>query len=192
MIKKGGVNIFILSKTAFKKLSTITINFFFLSYVAFSILTLSGCYKENEKLSYEQQIEKRGHAIKLLEEKFGALLLNSNLEQSIGKVVILDTLVLGIRKEADDFIIRAKINNNSRKKCFTELKCSKEIAEHFNKTKSNYNILAAKISKIYDYKLIAETDSLSGENPQLDLGNSVLLTGECLALMEVPAIINAN
>ncbi len=160
--------------------------------MAFSVLSLSGCDKKNEKLTFEQQIQKRSHTIKLLEERFGAQLLDCNTIQSVNKVVILDTLILGIRKEADDFIIRAKINNNCRKKYYTELKCSKEIAEQFNQTKSNCNILAARIDKMYDYKLIAETDSLSGENPQLDLGNSVLLTGECLALMEVPAIINAN
>ncbi len=192
LIKREGINISSLNKIFFKKILKAVSHLLFLLYLVFSLIPVSGCKENDAKLSFEHQLEKRSHTIKLLEAKYGAKLLSCDAEEAIDKIVILDTLVIGIKNKGDDFILRAKINNNCGKEYFAELKCRHEIAEHFKTTKSNCCILAARISNVYYCEIVAEADSLNGENHQLNLGSSVLITGQCLALAEIPAILNAN
>jgi hypothetical protein len=115
-----------------------------------------------------------------------------SIENIFNKPVVLDTVILGIKEDHGDYYIHAKVNTDCSKKYFANFKCSRKIVERFNHSKSNYAFLAAKITRAIDYKLTAEADSLEGQKSQLSLGNAVLLNGECLALAEVPPIINAN
>jgi len=180
------------TKILFKRLSRILLFVLFSVYLGFSLISLTGCGKGNDRLSFEQQIDKRSHAVRVLEEKFAAKRFKCTSQNLINKIIILDTLILGIRKDHNDYIIRAKINGGCNKKYFAELTCSKDVADQFNETKSNYSILAAKIDKVLESNVLAEVDSLGGEESHFNIGNAVLLTGECLALAEVPAIVNAN
>ncbi len=119
-------------------------------------------------------------------------MFSCNLENIFSAPVVMDTVILGIKKNNNAYYIRAKINTGCNKKYFAELRCGSEIVEQFNLTKSNYALLAAKITKTVNYDLTAEADSLEGEKSLLNLGNAVLLSGECLAFAEVPPILTAE
>lgn len=192
MIKRGNSKIDSVKKISFWKIAGWTVNSLILFYLAFSLFSLTACSKKNEGFDYEQQENFRSHTIKTLEEKFDAKLLTGGINKVMNMNVVLDSTVLGIEKVNDEYFIKARVNVNSDKKYFANLKCSQEILDAFNKTKSNYVIMAARILQVLDYNITADSDSLSGGKSSLNLGNAVLLTGECLALADVPAIINAN
>ena len=192
MIKRENSKIDRKQKISLRKITGWIINSLILFYLAFSLFSLTSCSKKNEGIDYEEQKNFRSHTIKLLEEKFDAKLLTAGVNKIVNKNLVLDSTVLSIKKVNDEYFIKARINANCDKKYFADLKCSREIIDAFNKSKSNYVIMAAKIFQVIEYNVIAESDSLSGEKSSLNLGNAVLLTGECLALADVPAVINAN
>jgi hypothetical protein len=137
-----------------------------LAYVAVSFIALSNCSKKNDFSAYDQ-------------------LRSSN-------PVLLDSTLIGISQKEGNYFLRAQVNTGSSIKYFAELKCSKVIADLYSRTKSNYAYVAAKITRIDDLSLVAEADSLDGKSAQINLGKSILLGGECLALAEIPSSLNAD
>jgi hypothetical protein len=192
LIKKEDFKIISMKKKLLKRILHAAFNLLVLGYVGFSLFSLSGCSKKNEDFSYREQQSQHDQTIKLFAENFNAAIFNCNTRSIINKTIILDTLIIGVRNQGNKFVIKARITGDCDKKYFAELNCSKEIAEKFYSTKSNYAVIAAKISGITDCDLVAEVDSLDGKASQMELGNAVLLTGECLALAEVPAIVGFN
>ena len=161
-------------------------------YIAFSLFSLSACSKHDDVFTFEKQLsQKRITAANLL-ANFNAEMFECADKEILNKPVVLDSIILGIKKSGDDYFIKAKVKSSCEKKYFAELKCSEEIADQFNHTKSNSAYLAAKILKIDGVNMVAEADSLNGSNTELQLGNVYLLTGECLALAEIPPIVNAD
>lgn len=180
------------NKIALKKIFKAVLHSVVLVYIAFSIFSLSACSKKGEESFFDKQMNARGKIARALLQKYDAQMFPCSLQEIFSKPVIMDTVIIGIKENNGDYFIHAKVNTSCNKKYFANLKCDKEIIEQFNHTKSNYAFIAAKITKAIDYNLTAEADSLEGQKSQLNLGNAVLLNGECLALAEITPIINAN
>ena len=161
-------------------------------YVALSLITLSNCAKTGDSNTIERLDSAKQNTASLLMQNFDAELFDINSARLLNRPVVLDSSLIGIREKEGHYFLRAEISVKSSKKYFAELKCSREIADTFYRTKSNSALLAAKISRIDDYSLFAEADSLDGGKSQFNIGKSILLSGECLALVEIPSVINAD
>jgi len=162
---------------------------FVLSYVIFSLLTLTNCIKQhnNDNISYDQFVQRNQEtAQRLVYQNKAELFDCKQIDFILNKKVVADSTIIGIVKRNGSYYLKAVINNSCGKNIYTTLNCSKEIVERYNKTKSNHIFLAAKITKIEKLNLIAEADSLDGRSVYLNRNNSVMLSGECLALAEIP------
>jgi hypothetical protein len=192
LIKKEELKIILQQKILLKKILHAIFNLLIMTYIGFSLFSLSGCAKSDDELSYGEQKSQHDQTIKLFAENFNAKVFNCDTRHVLNKTVVFDTLIIGVRNLGNRVILKARIKNNCDKNYFAELNCSKEIGEKFYKTKSNYAVVAAKVTGITDCDVVAEVDSLDGKSSQMELGKTILLTGECLALAEVPAIVGLN
>lgn len=172
--------------------SKILPNVLVLGYVAISLLSLSNCTSKNDYTTNDRLNSAKQKTATLLLQKYNTELFNINSEQILNRPVVLDSTLIGITEKGGRYFLRAEVNLNSSKRCFAELKCSPEIVDSYRRTKSNSVFIAAIISRIDDCSRFAETDSLDGKNSQFNLGKSILLGGECLAISEIPTMINAD
>lgn len=156
------------------------------------MFSISACSKKSEDNFFDEQLENRSKKASVLLHDFDARMFNCGLQNIFSTPVVMDTVIYGIKKKDDEYFLHARINTDCDKKYFTELKCTYQIVEQFNQSKSNYALIAARITDVFNYNLTAEADSLEGEISQLNLGNTVLLSGECLAFAEVPPIVSSN
>lgn len=164
-------------------------NFFILGYIVFSFLTLTDCTNkhDNDNISYDQFILKnRETAQRLIQQNNAELFDCMQLNFILNKTVVADSTIIGTFKRNGNYFLKALINNSCGKNIYTTLACSEEIIIRYNSTKSNHVFLAAKITKIENVNTIAEVDSLDGRSVYLNRNNSVMLSGECLALAEIP------
>ena len=164
----------------------------FLGYLAFSLFTLPACTGKSDGSTYDNQLSQKRNVAHLLIDKYDAEMFECGTQEILKKTVVLDSIILGIKKTGGNYIIKAKVNTECNKKYYAELKCSKEIADQFQQTNSNAAYLAAQIHRVDSYSMIAEADSIDGTTSNLHLGNTLLLSGECLALAEIPTITNAD
>lgn len=192
MIIRGKPKIVLKNKITLKKFSKVVINSLLLGYIGFSLISLSACSKKGEESFFDELLRERNETAETLLHEFDAQMFPCKLEEIFRRPVVLDSVIISIIKNKEDYFIRARINANCDKKYYADLKCCSEIVGQFNKTKSNYAFIAAKITKVDNYNLVAEADSLEGAKSQFILGDAILLTGECLALAEVPPIINTQ
>lgn len=167
--------------------SKILPNVLVLGYVAISLLSLSNCTSKDDYTTNDRLNSAKQKTASLLLQKYNAELFNINSEQILNHTVVLDSTLIGIIEKEGQYFLRAKVKLKGNKKYFAELKCSPEIVDLYRRTKSNSVFIAAIISRIDDCSRFAETDSLDGKNSQLNLGKSILLGGECLAIVEIPA-----
>lgn len=157
-----------------------------LAYVAVSLITLFNCTKTDDPATIDRLNSSKQKTASLLLHKFDAEIFNINSKQILSRPVVLDSTLIGIVENGGQYFLRAEVKLKGSKKCFAELKCSPEIVDSYYRTKSNSALIAAKISRIDDCSTFAETDSLEGNMSQFNLGESILLSGECLALAEIP------
>lgn len=163
-----------------------------LGYVTISLITLSSCIKTDDSTTIDQLKSAKQKTASFLLHKFDAEIFDINSKQILNRHIVLDSTLIGIIEHEGQYFLRAEIKLKGSKKYFAELKCSPEIVDSYYRTKSNSAFIAAKISRIDDYSIFAETDSLDGNMSQFNLGKSILLSGECLALVEIPTTINAD
>ncbi|MHB8906338.1 MAG: hypothetical protein ACYC6D_09470 [Melioribacteraceae bacterium] len=163
-----------------------------LAYITVSFITLSNCTKKNDFSTFDQLSSSKREIANLLRYKYAAEDFDANSKQIFFRPVLLDSTLIGVSKKEGNYFLRAKVNAAGGVKYFAELKCSKEIANLYNRIKSNSAYIAAKITRIDNSSIVAEADSLDGKLTQINLGKSILLGGECLALAEIPAYINAD
>lgn len=175
-----------------RSFSKILLNVPVLTYVAVSLITLSNCTKIEDSTTIDRLNSAKQKTVSLLLHKFDAEIFNINSKQILNRTVVLDSTLIGIVENEGQFFLRAEVKLKGSKKYFVELKCSPEIVDSYYRTKSNSALIAAKISRIDDCSTFAETDSLEGNMSQFNLGKSILLSGECLALVEIPATLNAD
>lgn len=169
------------------KLRSLFLNVIFVSYIGISLLSLENCSNHKEDSSTaDQLIGKKAGVVKLLLQEFDAEVFDCTIKKIFSKPVVLDTTLLGITRKNGEFFLSAQINASCVKEYFVRLRCSQEVIEQFNKTKSNNAIIAAKLTRMDKEQLIANADSLEGANPAIDLGETVIFSGECLAIREIP------
>lgn len=161
-----------------------------LAYVAVSFIALSNCSKKNDFSTNDQLCSSKKEIANLIRHKYNAENFDVNSKQIFSRPVLLDSTLIGISQKDGNYFLRARIKTASQIKYFAELKCSKEIADLYSRTRSNYAYLAAVITRIDDQFVVAEADSLDGKSAQFNLGKSILLGGECLALAEIPTVLN--
>lgn len=161
-------------------------------YFAVSLITLSNCTKTDDFTTGDRLNSAKQKIASLLLQKFDAEILNINSKQILNRPVVLDSTLIGIIENGGQYFLRAEVKLKNSKKYFAELKCSREIVDSYYRTKSNSAFIAARISRIDDCSMFAEADSLDRNLSQFNLGKSILLSGECLALMEIPTTLNAN
>ncbi|MBM4170855.1 MAG: hypothetical protein FJ214_03160 [Ignavibacteria bacterium] len=157
-----------------------------LGYVGFSFLTLSNCVdKENDYSSLEKIKHQKNYSIDLLSKQFDAeIFTGKSLTSLHNKNVVMDTTVIACKKIDSEWLLKAEINIESKTKFYALLKCSDKIAYKYKHTSSNKILLAAKINSISEYDLIADADSLGGTKSLMNIGKSILIHGECLAMIE--------
>ena len=163
-----------------------------LAYITVSFITLSNCAKKNDSSAFDQLRSSKRELASLLRFKYAAEDFDANSKQIFSRPVLLDSTLIGVSQKDGNYFLRAKVNAAGGVKYFAELKCSKEIANLYNHTKSNSAYIAAKITRIDNSSIVAEADSLDGKSTQINLGKSILLGGECLALAEIPTYTNAD
>jgi hypothetical protein len=163
-----------------------------IAYVAVSFITLSNCARKNDESTNDQLRSAKKNIANLLHQKYNTDFFDVNSNQIFSRPLLLDSTLIGVFQKEEIYFLRAQVKTGSRIKYFAELKCSKEIADLYSRTKSNDAYIAAIITRIDDQFLIAEADSLDGKSAQFNLGKSILLGGECLALAEIPTTLNAD
>ena len=166
-----------------------------LCYIVFSLLTLANCTNQhnNDNISYDQFTQKNQETAKLLVYQNKAELFDcKQIDFILNKTVVADSTVVGTLENNGRFYLKASINNSCEKKIFTILNCSEQIYDKYSNGKSNHVFFAAKITKVEKLIPIAEADSLDGKSIFIHGNNSVLLTGECIAFIEIPVYINSN
>ncbi|MHB8928986.1 MAG: hypothetical protein ACYC4T_07420 [Melioribacteraceae bacterium] len=163
-----------------------------LAYVAVSFIALSNCAKKNDSSTFDQLCSSKKDIANLLRFKYAAEDFDVTSNHIFSRPVLLDSTLIGISQKDGNYFLRAQVNTGSSIKYFAELKCSKVIADLYSRTKSNYAYITAKITRIDNLFLVAEADSLDGKSAQINLGKSILLGGECLALAEIPTSLNAD
>lgn len=161
-------------------------------YVAVSLITLSNCTKTDDSATIERLNSAKQKTASILLQKFDAEIFDIHSKQILNRPIVLDSTLIGVVKNGGQYFLRAEVKLNGDKKYFAELKCSTEIVDSYYRTKSNAAFIAARISRIDDCSMYAETDSLEGNKSQFNLGKSIFLRGECLALVEIPPTINAD
>ncbi|MCX6169808.1 MAG: hypothetical protein NTX65_10740 [Ignavibacteriales bacterium] len=163
-----------------------------LAYITVSLSTLTNCAEKNNFSTSDQLNSSKKEIANLLRFEYAAEDFDMASNNIYSCPVLLDSTLIGVSQKEGNYFLRAKVNFKSSIKYFAELKCSKEIADLYKRTKSNSAYITAKITRIDNLSLVADADSLDGKLHQINLGKSILLTGECLALAEIPASINAD
>lgn len=173
-------------KDVINKIRSFLFSALLIVYVIISIISLENCTTKQEYSSTSDQLnQKKVEAVKIFLNEFDAQAFNFATKDIFRKSIVLDTTLLGISRKDGNVFLSARVNGSSLQKYFVKLKCSRDIVEQFNKTKSNNAIIAAKISRIDNEKIIATADSLDGADTSIYLGETILLSGECLAIKEL-------
>jgi len=154
---------------------------------------LENCTKSREDSSTaDELLRNKESVVKLLLQEFDAIVFDCSTQNIFSKPVVVDTTMLGVSINGEDVFLSAQINLSCAKRYFVKLKCSQEVLEQYSKTKSNNALLAARFTRMDNEKLVAEADSLDGSDPTINLGETVILSGECLAIREIPSVENAD
>jgi hypothetical protein len=164
----------------------ILLRIIFVGYVGFSFLTLANCVdKENDFSSLDRIKRQKNYSASYLSSRFDADVFNGkSLASLLGKNVVFDTTIIALQKENSDWLLKAEINVESKTKFYAILKCNSELADKYKLTSSNKMLLAARINSFNEYNLLADADSLIGKKSLMNTGKSILLHGECLAMIE--------
>lgn len=165
-------------------------NILLYGYIFFALFTLQNCKPNNDVSTAEQLLQKKQETAKLLMQEFDAKMFECNAKSILNKTAILDTLLLGMSHQGSENYLKAELITACGEKYFAKLKCSKEIVKRYYESKSNHAYLAAKISGIDNVNLFANVDSLDGRHIELALGNSVILSGECVSINEIAQLLN--
>ena len=175
------------------KLRSLLFHLLFYSYIVFSLLSLENCAKGKEDSSTaDQLVQKKEAVVKLMLQEFDAQVFDCSTQNIFSKPVVVDTNMMGVFRNGKDIFLSAQVNLSCTKKYFVRLKCSQAVLEQYNKTKSNNAIIAARFTRMDNENLIANADSLDGTNPAINLGETVIFSGECLAIKEIPSVENAD
>ena len=175
--------------TVIEKILKVIPKLFILSYIVISLLTLPNCSKQHNdnKTSYDEFARRnRETAQRLVYQNKAELFDCKQIDFILNKTVVADSTIISTLIKDGCYFLKALVHNSCNKNIYTMLNCSEEIFDRYSEIKSNRVFLAAKITKVEKLDPIAEADSLDGKSTFIRGNNSFLLTGECLALAEIP------
>jgi len=158
-------------------------------YLCFSIITYTNCTNNSQEKEqpFEHFKQTDLKSAQLLSQKFNAQMFDCEKTDAIlNKTVVLDSAQMGISERNGKYFLKAQINKCCGKKVFAMLECSRDILEKYSQLKTNHIFAAASTSRIDNLSVIAEADSIDGKTKFFKTNNSLLLTGECLAVAEIP------
>lgn len=174
----------------FTILKTVFVNSFFTGYIIFSLISLQNCKYSRDESTSEKLVQEKHKIAKLMMNEFSAEMFDCNAKSILNKTIILDTLLIGISRRGSEYHLNAEVFTSCGKKHFAKLLCSKEIVKQFEASKTNRAYIAAKITRIDNSEIYADTDTLDGKRSELALGSSILLSGECISMNELPTVLN--
>lgn len=156
-----------------------------LIYIGFSLVTLSNCNRQEYQSTAEYLLKKKNETAQILLNKFDAELFSCNLKSILNKPIVLDSIIVGFVKEDSDYYLKAELLTQCAVKYYAKLKCSEEVRAQYNHTKSNHVFLVSNVKSIDKVNVYVNADSLDGRITEFSLGDSIVLSGECLAVVEI-------
>lgn len=154
-----------------------------------SALTSADCTdrSNSEEHSFNQYIQINKEKARVLLQKFHAQMFDcKNYTASLTQPVVMDSTIVSASSRNGFYFLKARIKSSSAGRFYANLKCSQEIFERYKNAADSRALIAASIKRIDESSTVAEADSIDGGIKFLNSGNSIILTGQCLALTEVP------
>lgn len=178
-----------------KNLRKIFLSGFILGYIIISFL-YNPNYVQKSTLydqSFEQFQNMNRQKARLLLNEYNAEMFDcNNTGRLLNKTIVLDSTIVGISGHDGKYFLKASIRSDCDKKVYAMIKCSLKVMQQYNRGRSNHAFITAVINKVENINTIAEADSLDGDSAYLKTGSSILLTGDCLALTEIPYFSDIN
>jgi len=173
--------------------------FFRIAIITIAIIILIGYLHINATKSFDLIKTKKNEQIALAEKlagKYNAAILNRKMKQQqlinkiipFGKTVVADSVVKDFYQKGDKIFVLLKINNSSQN-IFAKLECNKSVIDEYFKLKSNKVFAVFKPDRILFNQPFYESERKSGGQVILHGRDEILLTGNCLQLVEYPTCI---
>jgi hypothetical protein len=164
----------------------------FLSYAATVILTnieFSDTASVNED---SINVLLKNEMIGTLAGKYNSLILTRSssdftdryIKNLIGSVTIIDTLRTDIVEKAGELFVYVEAKSDHSGRIFAKLKCDDRIVEKVKNKRFPGALLAAKINSVKKTDVQGEV-RVDDYNRSIDIGEDILLTGECLEFIEL-------
>jgi hypothetical protein len=153
------------------------------------VLVFSYCKEESnqERHSYFNYYEGNKEKARMLLGEYKAKMFDCLDYQSVLKNnTLIDSTIVNFSQKGDSFYLKALIRNNCGNKFYATLKCPKKLFDDYKHSRSNHAYLVISINKIDETSTIAEADTLDKNTKNIRIDNSIMLTGNCLALREIP------
>lgn len=157
-------------------------------YICISLVSINNCSKNQDSQSTSEKLRARKVLlIQNLEKEFNAESFNPLVKNLVNRNIVFDTSIVSYSQSGKTAYLKARISYKSENKYFGLFRCDSEIFEQFSKLKTNNILLVARISGFQNQQVKAISDSLDGKFTEVDLGDAVLITGDCLAVTAIPA-----
>ena len=154
-----------------------------------SAITSADCtdHSNSEDHSFNQYLQANKERARMLLQKFHAQMFDcKNYAASLTQPVVMDSTIVNTLRRNGFYFLKVRIKSNSGRKFYANLKCSQEVFEQYKNAADSRALIAASIRRIDESSAVAEADSIDGGIKILNSDNSIVLTGQCLALTEVP------
>jgi len=173
--------------------------FFRIAIITIGIIILIGYLHIGTTKSYDLIKTVRNEQIALAEklaDKYDAAILQRKMKQQqlinkiipLGKIVVADSVVKDFYQKGNKVFVLLKINNSSQN-IFAKLECNKSVIDEYFKLQSNKVFAVFKPDKILFNQPFYEAERKNGVPVILHGRDEILITGNCLQLVEYPTCI---
>lgn len=175
-----------------KKLIKILLVAGYLSYI-FTIVITNIDLKEVDLFAEDSiSLVHKNELVSSLQNKYSTLILpessgdftESFINRLLNSVTIIDTLQTDVVGKADELYIYVEAKSDKNGRIFAKLKCDESIADKVRNRKSPGALLAARINGVNKSIALGEI-KISNQIQLMNIGEDVLLTGECLEYIEL-------
>jgi hypothetical protein len=153
------------------------------------VLVLPDCTDRSasEEHSFDNYLQSNKEKARVLLQKFHAQMFDcQNYSSILTRPVVMDSTIVSLSKYNGSYFLKALVKSDCNKKVYASLKCSKEIFNQYKNAKECRAFIVSSIQRINEANPVSEVDSIDGRVKIFGSGNSTILTGECLALTEIP------
>ena len=175
-----------------KKVRKILVGIGFLTYASIVLFTNMENTETPQINEDSVNIVLKNEIINSLETKYrGSVLTKSSndfsdsyIKKLLNNVTIIDTLQTDVVKKAGEsyLYVEARSENNGR--IFARLKCNRDIEDKVRNKRFAGALLAARIDGVDKIDVQGEV-KIDDEVSLLDIGEDIMLTGECLEYIEL-------